>query len=193
MTQKSSLPHLLRLTALVGGIAAASLLKAQAQPAAPAATPAAAAAPETPAPAAKPALPVVGTKVLPTPDRGTPIGGTITGLLDSSHAVSTIQRQELDSRAPLLEDMTQRMATVDQQLAESRQKANPDELTGDSKKDFDQSWKDYQKAKAKLEQSVEAARNADAKAWERVRSTLATDYAFYAAAVAGVEVATPSS
>lgn len=194
MIPTTFLPSTARTLALTALLAAAPLLRAQPQPATPAPgaapTPADAAAQPAAAPAT-PAPPVVGTKVLPAPDRSTPIGGTITGLLDASHAVSAIQRQELPGRDDLFADLNERVATADRQLSELRAKADTSGLNDEGKAGLDKALKEYNDAKAKLQQTMEAGHTADAKQWERTRSTLATDYAFYSAAVAGVEVAVP--
>jgi hypothetical protein len=166
--------------------------EAQAQPA-PApneAVPAEPAAAVTEKPSApKPVTPA--GQILPTPDRSTPVGETLAGGLDSARAVSAIQGQEISKRDQLLSEINQRVQAADQKAAELKEKANT--LTDEGKKVFEASWADYEKNRAKLQQSVEAAKTAEqGTLWERAKASLASDYAFYTASIANVELAAPN-
>lgn len=177
----------------------ASLSWGQPAPSAPqpAATPAPAPAATTPAtvgPAA-PAAPAAGApapgQILPAPDRSTPVGSTIAGGLASSSTVAALQRQEFENRDQLLNEVSSRFQQADRQVSELKQKATG--LDAEAKQSLDTAVADYEKAKAKLQQSLDASRNTQANTWERARVSLATDYAFYVAAAAAVEVAAPNT
>jgi hypothetical protein len=129
--------------------------------------------------------------ILPVPDRSTPAGGTISGSLDVSHAVSAIEGVSADDRQKLLGEIASRENAVDQQISSLKDK------TGDVKPDvrdaITSAWNDYQKAKSRLDQSIEKSRITTGASWENFRTELAADYAFFASAVAGLEVALPNS
>jgi vacuolar-type H+-ATPase subunit H len=129
--------------------------------------------------------------ILPVPDRSTPAGGTISGSLDVSHAVSAIEGVSADDRQKLLGEIASRENAVDQQISSLKDK------TGDVKPDvrdaITSAWNDYQKAKSRLDQSIEKSRTTTGASWENFRTELAADYAFFASAVAGLEVALPNS
>lgn len=180
---------------------------ANAQPAATPASPAApapAATPATPAPAttadpatptAPAATPALGNAagsdhILPAPDRTSLVGSTIAGGLASSSTVAALQRQEFDNRDKLLGEVSTRVQEADGQLNNLKQKAT--NLQPDDKQAVDTAVADYEKAKAKFQQSLEAARNTQANTWDRAKVGLATDYAFYVAAAAALEVALPN-
>ncbi|HEU5080250.1 MAG TPA: hypothetical protein VFT72_13645 [Opitutaceae bacterium] len=154
----------------------------------------AAPATQNPAPAATTPAPAkaapAGNRILPAPDRTTPIGGTITGTLDASTAVSTIQIQELDKRERLLNEINERVNSAEQQL--NALKAKTTNLDENDKKAVDSAWNDYNAAKQRLQAAIQTARQADEKTWDRARAALAAEYGFYAAAVGSVEVATPN-
>lgn len=152
----------------------------------------------TPAPdvSAAPAVPAAttaapaGEQVPTTTDHSNPLAGTLAGSLDSTNTISAIQRQEFEKRDQLLKDLTERVQKADQQINELKQKnAN---LTGANKDSLDASLGTYERNKARLQQDLEAARNADAATWERARSAVASDYAFFVSGAAGVEVAAPN-
>ena len=129
--------------------------------------------------------------ILPVPDRSTPAGGTISGSLDVSHAVSAIEGVSTDDRQKLLTEITSRENAVDQQVSSLKEKAG--DVKPDVRDAINSAWTDYQKAKGRLDQSIERSRATTGAKWEDFRAELAADYAFFASAVAGLEVALPNS
>lgn len=138
-------------------------------------------------PAAAPALPA--SRLLPTADTSTPIGQTATGSLDAGRVASVIQGQEVAAKDALIEEVTARYEAVDARLAQMRERAG--ELDEAGRRSVDSATDAYEKQKAKLQEALAEARQAEGKDWERARSTLATEYAFYASAVGTLEVALP--
>jgi len=129
--------------------------------------------------------------ILPAPDRSTPTGGTISGSLDVSHAVSAIEGVSTEDRQKLLSEITSRENSVDQQISSLKEKAT--DVKPDVRDAINSAWSDYQKAKSRLDQSIEKSRSTTGVKWEDFRAELAADYAFFASAVAGLEVALPNS
>lgn len=151
---------------------------AAADPAAPSATPA-------PAPSALPA-----SKILPLGDRTTPAGSTLTGQLDAGRTASTIQTQELDQRDAVIREVEERLNATDKLVSSLRQKSSQGEV---DRKTVDAANAEYDRSKAKLQETLQQARNAkDKVSWERARHALAAEYAFYVASVGAIEVATPN-
>ncbi len=141
------------------------------------------------APAASATLSKSNT-LLPAPDRSTPAGSTISGNLDVSHAVSTIEGLDTSNREKLLGEITARVGATDQQVNDLKSKTT--DIKPEIRDSINSAWNEYQKAKTRLDQSIQTARSTEGVAWERYRSGLAADYAFYASAVAGVEVSLPN-
>jgi len=135
------------------------------------------------------ATPRAGT-ILPAPDRTSAAGGTISGSLDVSHAVSAIEGVETNDRDKLLGEIASRESSVDQQVTSLKSKAS--DVKPDVRDAINSAWSDYEKAKARLDQSMQKSRTTAGPEWERFRSELAADYAFFASAVAGLEVALPN-
>jgi hypothetical protein len=128
--------------------------------------------------------------ILPAADRSTPEGATISGSLDVSHSVSAIEAVESNDREKLLGEITGRETSVDQQMTSLKDKAT--EVKPDVRDAINSAWSDYEKAKSRLDHSIQQSRSFSGIDWERYRSELAADYAFFASAVAGLEVALPN-
>lgn len=128
--------------------------------------------------------------ILPTPDRTSPAGGTISGNLDVSHAVSTIEGVDTNDREKLLGEIAGRESSADQQVSSLKGKVS--DVKPDVRDAINSAWGDYEKAKARLDQSIQKSHTTAGADWERFRSELAADYAFFASAVAGLEVALPN-
>lgn len=139
-----------------------------------------------------PSTPAASTTgaILPAPDRTSTAAGTISGSLDVSHAVSTIEGVESNDREKLLGEISGRENAVDQQVSSLKNKAS--DVKPDIRDAISSAWNDYQKAKSQLDQSIAKSRSTTGPAWERFRSELAADYAFFASSVAGLEVALPN-
>jgi chemotaxis protein histidine kinase CheA len=169
-----------------------------AAPTAPAANTAdtqAAAAAATTAPAAAnntaPAVNLPQAKILPTGDTTTPVGSTLTGRLDAGRTSSTIGNAEFETRDELLRELSERVAAADTYLNELRQRTR--NLDATDQRSVDTAVAEYQKMKEKVQQGIERARAAQQGSdWERARSALATDYAFYVSSVGSLEVALPN-
>jgi hypothetical protein len=131
-----------------------------------------------------------GGHVLPDPDRSTPVGATIAGGLDSSHATTVIQYQDMTTRDRLVAELQQRINTATQQVNDLKSKGQG--LQGEALSSFKAAWADYEKAKQRLDGALQAAKVASASGWDNARSALSTEYAFFASAVAGVEIAVPN-
>lgn len=193
-SHKSVLALLLSFSAAAAFAQNAAPVSSDTQNAAPkaAATPAMPEAPAaTPATPAKPASTApTGNHVLPVPDRSTPIGGTITGSLDASSAVSAIQIQEFDRRDRLVSEINERVNAAEQQLNDAKSKAG--NVDDSDKKQMETAWNDYNTSKQRLQSALEAARQATDKTWDRARAALAAEYGFFTASVGAVEVATPN-
>jgi hypothetical protein len=128
--------------------------------------------------------------LLPAPDPSSELSSTLAGSLASSTAVAAIQRQELDQRDQLLKEIDHRVQTADRKIGELKQKAA--QLDANGQQSMQTAVTEYERSKTRLEQSFDRCRDATATTWERARSALATNYAFFVAAVAGVEVAAPN-
>ncbi len=128
--------------------------------------------------------------ILPAPDRTSSAGGTISGSLDVSHAVATIEGVDSTNRDKLLNEIAGREGAVHQQVSSLKNKSS--DVKPDVRDAINSAWNDYQKAKVRLDQSIEASRSRTGANWENFRAELAADYAFYASAVAGLEVALPN-
>lgn len=194
------------LVIVIAALGAAALAWGQEAPAAgasadqstvSAATPAPAVAPTPGAPdaaalAAPATTPATGSeRILPAADPNSPAASTLGGTLSgNSTAVAAIQRQELPQRDRLLAELSERVQLADRKLAELQQKGS--ELDDAGKKALDTAIAEYNRTKAALQHSLENSRSAELNTWDRARSHLASDYAFFVAAAAAVELISPN-
>jgi|GEM_PF-7040460 len=191
MTTMNTFPPATRRLLSLAALSVASLAWGQDAPA-PAAGSTLGAATSSPAAASPaPAAPAPGAdRILPAADPNTPVGTTLAGILSgNSTAVSAIQRQEFATRDQLLSEISDRLQIGERRIAELQQSSGSLDETG--KRAMEMAVTEYNNTKAKLQQSIDAARSAESNTWERTRSSLASNYAFWVSAAASVELAAP--
>jgi hypothetical protein len=178
-----------RLLPMLSVASAFAVVTAVAQTEAPSSpTPAA----TSPAPAATPATPSTdqprpaqGGALLPPAPAETSMSAAAG--LDVGHVANLIKTQSFDSKDKLLTELRGRIDAADHAGSGLLNSSHRSEVR--SQNLFDSAVNDYKKRKDSLENSLRAAQQATSDNWERVRLELAADYAFFAAGVAGLEVA----
>ena len=142
-------------------------------------------------PMAAPGVPTLpSTQILPTVDTTSTTAKTLTGSLEAGRTASIIQVQDFDKREELLREVSERVQAVEAAINQMRERA--DSLDEAGRTALESATRDYEESKARLQESIEQARTAEAgPLWERACLSLASNYAFYVSSVGSMEVALP--